>query len=405
MYFLNHLKHSVARHVEVEYRLLCSGELYPANIMGDWRKSDGARLLLREPFQLIVASQPYDDYPQELALRFTTQFVEEASKSSDGKLGTIQHFLPDREIAADFAAILSLLCRRLITVSCKVRERYSDATTPPPLWDWPIPLVTTTKQVYWKPRPADLVYHPDGITYKDNQPAPRPFDAAGLSETLRLLRSLPTAEAIVRCARRYALGMELIDTRWEIAYQHLISAAETIAGDALAGWTPDDAAKVASKSELVKAAMKEGLPAEAANRLAIEASADNPWSRRKFKKFLLDHTDDSVFADDDLFLVPEFIRPKKDDFEKHLNDVYDLRSGASHSGKSFPPSASIGPSAMIPTAATHEVLLGKRPFPPIGWFERVVNNAICNYIKGEVSDNAESLTAPANTADSGEKSL
>src|SRR5947209_20362151 len=88
----------------VEYRLLCSGELYLPNLIGDWRKSDGARLLLRNPVQLMVASQPYDHYPQELVLQF--------QKPSLG--------VSDAEVANDLAALLTLLCRRLVTVLSKV---------------------------------------------------------------------------------------------------------------------------------------------------------------------------------------------------------------------------------------------------------------------------------------------
>ena len=60
-----------------EYRLLCSGELKPANLYGDWGKSDGARLLLREPLELIVVSRPFDDYPQEIVLRLPTRWEKD----------------------------------------------------------------------------------------------------------------------------------------------------------------------------------------------------------------------------------------------------------------------------------------------------------------------------------------
>ncbi len=46
----------------------------------------------------------------------------------------------------------------------------------------------------------------------------------------------------------------------------------------------------------------------------------------------------------------------------------------------WPASANVWSPARIPTAAFHDVSRGKRPFPPIGWFERVVNMAICRFI-------------------------
>src|SRR5438309_521706 len=97
--------------VRVEYRLVCSGTLYPADFRGDWSKSDVARILLRQPAELLVASRPYDDYPQELVLRFVAPLVTE----KEGNSSHVHH--SDQEIASDLAALLTLLCRRLITVS------------------------------------------------------------------------------------------------------------------------------------------------------------------------------------------------------------------------------------------------------------------------------------------------
>jgi hypothetical protein len=49
--------------VAVEYRLLCSGTFYPGHFHGDWSHSDVARILLRLPVLLLVASRPYENYP------------------------------------------------------------------------------------------------------------------------------------------------------------------------------------------------------------------------------------------------------------------------------------------------------------------------------------------------------
>ena len=102
--------------IKFEYRLLCSGELYNAKLSSGWRKDTWARILLGKPFLLSVCSQRFDDYPQELALRFRAERVRETR----GK--TTYDFYPDEEIARDIAALLSLLLRRLITIAAKVRE-------------------------------------------------------------------------------------------------------------------------------------------------------------------------------------------------------------------------------------------------------------------------------------------
>ena len=67
--------------VGVEYRLACSGEFYNRRVETfDWRKSDITRVLLRGPFELFVASQPFDSYPQELCMRLNLAVVTEQGR-------------------------------------------------------------------------------------------------------------------------------------------------------------------------------------------------------------------------------------------------------------------------------------------------------------------------------------
>jgi hypothetical protein len=95
-----------------EYRLLCSGTLHRLGL-GDWSKSEIARSLLDEPLLLFVASRPIDDDPLELVLQLTVPQVEEKEET---KLGPSIHlYHPDDEVVRDLTALLSLLCRRLIT--------------------------------------------------------------------------------------------------------------------------------------------------------------------------------------------------------------------------------------------------------------------------------------------------
>jgi hypothetical protein len=135
--------------------------LYPSHFMGDWSISDGARILLRLPVELLVASQPYDEYPQELVLRFVAPLVKETS-------GISTHlYYPDEEIASDLAALLTLLCRRLVTVATKVREQYDTTTSPSILADFPVPALRRLRMAYWKPRPIVACYGYDGVQYKN----------------------------------------------------------------------------------------------------------------------------------------------------------------------------------------------------------------------------------------------
>jgi len=373
-----------------EYRLLCSGMFYPTNFLGDWSHSDGARILLSMPVHLLVASQPYDDYPQELSLRFVASMVHE----TDGRSSSM--FYPDREIADDFAALLTILCRRLVTVSAKVREQHPDSHTTPILTNYPIPVVTTVKQSFWKPRPLSFLYGLNDVKVKSYHPPNLPFEFSEIVSTLLSLPKLQCGQSVIRAARLYAAAMERIESQPETCYQLFISAAETIANEALKDWEPDPGQKVASKNTLVDYAVKtEKLSNELAERLAMEACRGNPWSGRKFREFLLDYADwKKINEDDDLFIVPREFVPKDNEIEEALDDIYRTRSGASHGGKAFPASAEIGPSVYMPVRAFDDVANQRRPFPPIGWFERVVNSAICGFIKAQIQPLAETAGRP-----------
>ena len=390
MYLLSHLSSTDTpadqgeNPVEVEFRLICQGVLYPSGIVGDWRKSDGARMLLLGPFQLLVASHPYDDFPQELALRFAARSVTERTDNQ------IRILRPTYDIASDLAAILTLLCRRLITVAVEVRRKHDSGGLPEPLRDYPLPIVGAENPSHWSRRPVHVVTGLHGQKITDYQPPPKGFDEGTVTQVLERLPILSCAEDIIRAARRYSLAMELVENRPEIAYQMLISAVETMAGAALNSWVPDEDQQLTTQGNVVKACVKAGLSEEAAREVALEACKGNPWSRRKFIKFVMDHVGDDVFeTEDDLFIVTEHFAPKKEDLKKALSDVYSMRSGASHSGESFPASASIGPSPMLPSEAVRDQMAGKKVFPPIGWFERVVNSAFCNFIFQQIGNGKE----------------
>jgi hypothetical protein len=131
--------------VEVEYRLACSGALYNRNIKtGDWRKSDATRALLRTPFELFVASHPFDDYPQELCARLVVNRAIESDQSFT------RGFLPDEDVIEDLGSLLTLLSRRLITPVGKIRERHPSGIDGLGSYgeDVPIPIMGTPKSPF-----------------------------------------------------------------------------------------------------------------------------------------------------------------------------------------------------------------------------------------------------------------
>lgn len=366
--------------IETEFRLCCSGVLYPKGFMGDWRKSDGARLFLVEPFQLIVASRQYDTFPQEFALRFQLNEIVDTKDNF-----TISSF-PTAEIAEDIASLLTLFCRRLFTVGGEVRQRHHALGVPESLKDFPFPVIGLENPSHWSRRPVHVVTSLEKQEVIDYQPPPHGIDRAAIRDKLMHLPHLSSAEAIVRAARRYAIAMELIESRPEIAYQMLISAIETIAGAVLSSWTPDEDQQLETRGKLFKEIKNAGVNEVDARRIVLQDCKSNPWSRRKFVEFLIRFVDEEMIeSEDDLFVVLEEFHPKKTDFKKAVGDIYSMRSGASHSGHAFPMSASMGISPLIPVEVTRQLVLGNSIFPPISWFERIVNSAICNCV-GQLID-------------------
>lgn len=252
-----------------EYRLLCSGLVY-RDAGGDWTKSEVARILLDEPLVLYAASRPIDDYPLELVLQLKVPNVEERSEFKSA--GWVDSFHPDDEVAKDLAALLCLLCRRLITVAVKVSERYANYSHPV-LGDGPLPLplARTLRRVCWPRHPLTIITSFEGQRVESHNPPPKPVDGEQMTTLLLQLPRIAHASSIVASCRLYALALELIHERPDISYQLLISCVETMADAVLKGFQPTDEDKVKHQSGVHEAALSLGLKDEAARGLAIEA--------------------------------------------------------------------------------------------------------------------------------------
>jgi hypothetical protein len=391
MYVLDFLKgfHDVQESdlVTFEYRLLCSGELFNGSILThDWRKSDGARILCDDPIQLLVASHPFHDYPQELALRFRAHRVKETYGIATSS------FYPDDDISRDIAAILSVFSWRLITVVTKSRElhrRRGDEGFSEPLLDWPAPFVKSLNPVYWPYKPSTVVLYPDGREEITDYNSPAfAIDFDGLKRKLLRLPSIQLAENFVYSARLYALALTQIHSDVDLAYQLLISAVEAIADEALRDSRPSDDDMVQAKKSVFDLAQEFGLSNDQARQLAINACNGIPWASRKFIKFLCEYCTDDLWNDDDLFHVPTELLPLQGRFKNALRDIYDARSKLTHKGRSFPPSAAIGLGPHMSFRAAASFDWKKKPFPPVAWFERVVNNSLNGFINRTLPDKA-----------------
>jgi len=390
MYVLDLLKRSNSNaaqatgYVSFEYRLLCSGELYNANVItADWRKSDVTRLLVDGPFTLTVCSHPFDDYPQELSLRFQTALETET------KGNTTSMFYADEEIARDIASILSLLLRRFITVAAKVREihpRYSEQE-PDYLLDNSIDLVNRISRNYWARKPATIVYGAKGIhNIIDYNPPPLGLNSQDMSRCLTALASSHHAESLVLAARLYSQALHQIENESDLAYQSLISCVETIANKALSEYRPEEADMIQTKKSVFEMAAKLGLEKEQCRALTIEACSGIQWANRKFTKFLVDNAGNNLWERDDLFQVNQLFCPKQNELESAIRTIYAARGKATHGGRPYPSSITIGIGPTVPFDALLDLNpkpanTPVTPIPPIVWFERLVNSAINNFVR------------------------
>lgn len=326
------LQSKVSENVGFEYRLLCSGALYNGIVQtSDWRKSDVTRIIFKHPFSLIVCSYPFDDYPQELCLRFSTNMVKETKNNSSIM------FYPDDEIADDLASLFSLLFRRLITVVCHTREIYpnSQHRGHDIFKDWPVGFANKMKTNIWERIPGLIVYGPDGIKELiDYNPPPLGVDPNKIINILQNLPKLKQAKSLILTARLYGQALEQITQNASLSYQFLIQCVEAIANDYYSSYSPSRQELIRTKKSVVKKARKFGLEKEKAEELAIEACKGINWAYRKFEKFLLEFTDETIWEIDDLFKVPDFYTPQRDNFQQLLSTIYSVRGKAFHRGGS-----------------------------------------------------------------------
>jgi hypothetical protein len=361
-----------------EYRLLCSGTLYrPCG--GDWSKSEVARILLDEPLMLFVTSRPFENYPLELALQLTVPEVREIEVKSGG---SGQIYYPDDEVVRDLAALLSLLCRRLVTVAGKANQRHENynhvlfGRQPVPL-----ALAASMRRIFWQPHPLTVITFDDRREIQSYNPRPKDVDCHRLTELLLGLPLIEHAQSLVAASRLYALALELIHDRPDISYQLLISSVETIANGVLRSFQPSDEAKLKHQKGVYDLAFDLGADENTAKKLAFEACKREWWATRKFKQFLKDNVAESVWTEqDELFQgMPLEKLPKREEFERTLGKIYDVRSKATHEGQAFPATAYYTGGPNIPIDAVLLLLGSESPFPPVVWFERVVNSALCGY--------------------------
>lgn len=299
---------------------------------------------------------------------------------------------PDDAIARDFCALLTLLTRRLTVVLCKSREIHTDQSKPSPLRDFPLPIWAETTPTVWKARPATIAWSLQGIQVQFHHPPVVELNQAGIGQAIDALRMNVHAERIICSARLYAAALERIEFDPETAYQKLISAVDSLSQVEFSGW-PGEEERLNLLREnndtwkfKVAAAINAGLTQDAAEGLILNLSKNDPFSRRKFKKFILEFLDPSILDEEDsLFIEPKGMYPPKEKLATAIDLIWKNRGGVLHGGSDYPPTASVGTSNRIPTKAMIDALgmltSGGLLFPPVTWFERIVQNTIVRWIR------------------------
>jgi hypothetical protein len=221
----------------------------------------------------------------------------------------------------------------------------------------------------------------EGQEIWDYNPRPKPIDARRLTELLLALPKLQHAQGLVASCRLYALALELIHDRPDISYQMLISSVETLANGALRSFQPSDDAKVEHQRAVYDLAFSLELGVDTAKKLAVEACKREWCATRKFKQFLMDNVTESVWTEQDelFYRMQHEGLPKREDFERVLDKIYNARSKATHEGQPFPITASYTGGPSISTRAASMLFSSDSPFPPVVWFERIVNSALCSF--------------------------
>jgi len=372
-----------------EYHLVCSGRLFSGDVLTfDWRKSDATRDLLTEPFVLLIAGRA-DDFPQEIALRFTMGLEERTHSENSHSIGYF-----DEEIAGDIAALLTVLLRRLVSVGPMVRRQHLTEMMPETLRDFPNSVVNRGPYAAWPQHPVVFLHWPDGIKMRDYNPPSLAVFRRLLKETFLRLPDSPNFESVLKASRLYQAAMEFIQSRIEISYQLLISAVETLATVELKDWTPA-VEEVLKNNRVQQKAIELGLSEQIARQLGLASIAANPWTRRKFVRFIEDRIPEDFWTTQDSLYGNEFsklLEPQRPDFARALNRIYSARSGASHQGEAFPLTSRIGPGPLIRGDVAAAIVYGDNTlqFPPVIWFERVVN-IVMNRMISDITDVREPL--------------
>jgi len=382
-----------------EYRLTCSGCLYNGNVETfDWTKSSTTRNLSNDYFQLFVASQPHEHYPQELALLFSCPYTTSTHNNTTGQESFT--YRPDDEVASDLATLITLFARRLVTIASKVRVIHPQEDRG--VQETPFPIQGEIGQA-WPMQPSQIITSPSNtgvdIKIKSYMPVPLGFNVISFNRFLQWFSSKESnfAKRFLAAARLYQQALRLFHEEVGVAYQLLISSVETVAG--MTEEAPSLAAIMLRRKDLIKHLRGYGLKEKQIEETVKIATSGISWVADKFIKFVENNVSDDVWQyPDPLYPGPgeslQNFMVTKAELWSSLKEIYQHRSAASHGGKPYPDYISMGLTPFVRWDSLLELSsLGGWPRPnvpkpegyvlPIICFERLVHSALWGHIAND----------------------
>jgi hypothetical protein len=345
--------------IEVEYRLLSWGEIYPP-FVGDREHSIAAQFILRDlPFKLFSVSIPYSENPQKLCLTFKAPQIERR-KANVMSVG----FDPE-ESAKEFAAFLSLVTRRRV-----------------------FPVGQTRTNALPVDQPANIYAR----RHSQERQQLKEIDPSEVYQSLANLQRMnrKVSKSLILSMRLYHSAVEMMYSEPEFAYLFLVTSIEAISSALFAGLLPSDDGQGKTELKTYLDSAYRGwrdlcdISTSEKRKLVIDMLLSNAYRvQYKFRKYVVENLPDKFwteavddakphyvysvisvgpdgkgrkeFSESDK-RIQEWEKIKKPQLKKTLDRIYNARSKFVHEGARYPASILIGHFQRLPIEAVTEML-------------------------------------------------
>jgi hypothetical protein len=239
-----------------------------------WRALQMARMLLQRPVELFVVSRPFNQFPQELCLRFGLNW-DWQHQAGGGSTGTAP---PYDDLVEDLCAFITLLSRRLVVPAVESRVSFGHDAETKRLGsfrnDVPSPMIGLGNLSGLGLRVSRAERTAGAVALVDHTPPALGVDPSALEHAFSSLCRSSYAREILQAARAYSSALQLILPRPELAYQLLISAVESLSNRVFNEYQPCREDMIERKRGVATKAKSFGLSPEQAEELALEACKD-----------------------------------------------------------------------------------------------------------------------------------